>query len=176
MANICSFSMKVKGKKEDIEKFCSALEQKNGIYMGRGATINSKTVFDDFAIINGDTKWSIWASLIHDAQHMKEHPDHWAWLNDKPTEIFSIEEATKLYNVSAEVYSEECGNQFQEHYIFKDGETILKEVVDFIEIYPEDYETKEEAEENYNVSISDEDWEYGECIQYGGFENWEFNI
>ena len=37
MANICSFSMCVKGTHDDIKKFYNAMTQNGNIYMGRGA-------------------------------------------------------------------------------------------------------------------------------------------
>ena len=40
MANICSFSMCVKGNKDDIQKFYNAMTQNGKVYMGRGADAN----------------------------------------------------------------------------------------------------------------------------------------
>lgn len=37
MANICSFSMIVKGERSSIDAFYDAMSQKGNIYMGRGA-------------------------------------------------------------------------------------------------------------------------------------------
>ena len=37
MANICSFSMKVRGEHDNIEKFYNAMMQQGTVYMGRGA-------------------------------------------------------------------------------------------------------------------------------------------
>ena len=35
MANLCSFSMRVRGNNEDIQSFYDALTQKHKVYMGR---------------------------------------------------------------------------------------------------------------------------------------------
>ena len=80
-------------------------------------------------------------------------------------------------NLDIEVYSEECGCCFQEHYIIKQGEMVCDECVDWecYDIY--DYETKEEAEEDLCVEFTDEEWENrDDRITRGGFGEWVWNI
>ena len=97
MANICSFEMKVKGKKEDIEQFCKAMTYEGKIRIGGGAEIQVSFEDDNVADLSG----------------------------------YAIYE----------------------------------------------YKTKEEAERNLEVEITDNEWESGEeYIQRGGFEEWNFDL
>ena len=76
-----------------------------------------------------------------------------------------------------EVYSEESGCCFQEHYVFVDGDLICEECVEWNEYWIDDYETKEEAEGELGIKITDEEWNSGDaCFTRGGFENWDFEI
>ena len=165
MANICSFSMMVRGKKEDIETFKNMMSQTGTVYMGRGAEID----FEDMEEINelsdndyrcqldGQTKWSIISSLVDNAISMRNNSDMW-WFGenvDKSKLSFvTLFEACEQLNLDMECFSEEPGGGFQEHYLFVNGELLKDECVE----YSEDFD-----EEN-------EEW-----ISSGGFE-WDFEI
>ena len=163
MANICNFSMMVKGKKENIESFIAMMEQEGNVYMGRGAVIN----FTDMeevdngkyrCQIDGYTKWSIQSSLIDNAISMRIKPDMWNFgenVDKTKLSFVTLFEACEQLELDMEVYSEECGNCFQEHYLFVDGELVKNECVDY--------------EERYN-----EDTDEYESI--GGFDSWDFEI
>lgn len=146
MANICSFSMAVKGKKENIEQFINMIEQKGTIWMGRGAVIHSQDVeeLEDGKYryqIDGDTKWSIQSSLIDNAVSMRTEPDKWGFGDDvdkTKLSFVTLLEACEQLELAMEVYSEECGIGFQEHFVFDDGELIEHEVVDYTEEYNEE--------------------------------------
>jgi uracil-DNA glycosylase family 4 len=64
-------------------------------------------------------------------------------------------EACKQLELDMEVYSEECGCGFQEHYLFIDGELVAEECVDYSEEYNEETEEYESS---------------------GGFDDWDFEI
>ena len=87
MANICSFSMMVKGKKENIEQFVDMIEQKGTVWMGRGAVV----YFTDMeeaenekyrCKIDGETKWSIQSSMVDNAISMRTEPNNWSFGED----------------------------------------------------------------------------------------------
>ena len=85
-------------------------------------------------------------------------------------------ESERLH-LNIEVFSEECGMCFQEHYVIINGDIIVSECVEWEEYCLEDYETKEEAEEDLGIEITDEEWESGEpYISRGGFGEWDFSI
>lgn len=178
MANICSFSMKVRGKHEDIEKFYNAMSQNGNIWMGRGA--EAEINYDDeagTAMIDGWCKWSIQSALIDNAISMRTKPEMWAFGNADVDSLMFITllEATEKWNLVMEVYSEESGCCFQEHYVFDNGEVLCDDCVDYEEYWFDDYETKEEAEAELEIDITDEEWVEG-FSSCGGFSEWSFDI
>ena len=64
-------------------------------------------------------------------------------------------EACEQLNLDMEVYSEEPGCGFQEHYVFADKVLVVNESVDYTEEYDE---------------------ENDEWVSEGGFEDWSFEI
>lgn len=181
MANICNFNMCVKGAHENIESFYNALTQEGTIYMGRGA--EAEIDYEDEegkAFIEGYCKWSIQSALIDNAISMRTEPDKWWFGNEFDAaqhEFITLWEACEKWNLDMEVYSEECGCCFQEHYLSVNGEIICEECVDYYEYCIGDYDTKEEAEKEFKIEITDAEWNSGEeFISRGGFENWDFEI
>lgn len=181
MANICDFQMCVRGNCSDIEKFYDAMCQKGTIYMGRGASAEIEFESEDRAMITGWCKWSVVSAMVINAESMRSEPDIWYWGEGKTSEgleFITLFEACKKWNIDMEVYSEESGCCFQEHYVFVDGDLICEECVEWNEYWLDDYETKEEAESELGIEITDEEWENGadNYISRGGFENWDFEI
>ena len=179
MANICSFSMRVRGNKDNIEKFYNALIQNGMIYMGRGADASIEYDDEDTANIDGWCKWSVTSALINNAISMREEPNTWAFdVDPSLLEFITLEEACQRWNVDMEVYSEESGCCFQEHILIIDGETIVDECVEWNEYCLDSFETREEAEDELGIEITDEDWENNryDFISTGGFENWDFEF
>lgn len=179
MANICSFLMKVRGDKEDIIQFHKALTQEGNIWMGRGADADLEFEGDDLASLIGWCKWSIISALVDNAISMRKEPERWYHEpGEEEKEYITLFEACKRWNLVMEVYSEECGMQFQEHFICDKGDVICEECVDWEEYDVYEYETKEEAEEDLEVEFTDEEWANQDDgrITRGGFENWDFEI
>lgn len=75
MANICSFRMRLKGEKENISKFFSALTQAGNIWMGRGAEADIDFLSDNEAEIEGCCKWSIQSALIDNSLSMRRQKE-----------------------------------------------------------------------------------------------------
>ena len=181
MANLCSFLMKAKGSREDVEQFYNAMMQKGTTYMGRGADARLEWEDIGVAMIDGCCKWSVISAMIDNAISMRENPERWYWGDGKSSdglEFITLFEACKRWNLVIEVYSEEGGIGFQEHYICDKGEVLCDECVDW-EVYDiYDYETKEEAEEDFDTKFTDEEWanEDDGRICRGGFKNWNFEI
>lgn len=180
MANICDFSMCVKGTHDDIEKFYNAMTQNGNIYMGRGA--DAEIQYEDEeggAFIDGWCKWSIQSALIDDAISMRNEPDKWYFgdnIDKSNLEFITLIEACRKWNITMEVYSEETGCCFQEHYLIRNGDIELDECIDYYEYCLGDFRTKEEAEKELEVTITDEEWDNEGLISKGGFEDWEFII
>ena len=178
MANLCSFSMKVRGDKENIIQFHKALTQEGNIWMGRGA--DADIIFEEngVAFMSGTCKWSVISALVDNAISMRTEPEKWYHPpGEEEHEYITLYEACKRWNLVMEVYSEECGMQFQEHFICDKGEVICEECVPWEEYDVWDYETKEEAEEDWGTTFTDEEWtNRGDQIIRGGFKNWDFEI
>lgn len=163
MANICDFSMVVKGKKENIEKFINMMEQKGNVWMGRGAMVNRIDIEEVENekyryLIDGDTKWSVKSSMILNAVSMRENPDMWFFGEDvdkTKLSFVTLFEACEQLELAMEVYSEELGDEFQEHYLFDEGQVMISEIVEYTEEYNEETEEYESS---------------------GGFEDWNFEI
>ena len=180
MANICSFSMRVRGDVKGITNFYNAMCQNGNIYMGRGADAQINIDEEDgSAFIEGWCKWSIQSALIDNAISMRENPSKWFFGNDfdaSKIEFITLDEACEKWNLDMEVYSEEPGCCFQEHYMFIDGYMVLDECVDYYEYYIEEFETKEEAERELDITLTDEEWNEHGFVSRGGFGDWEFGI
>lgn len=178
---MCDFSMCVNGKRSDIEKFYNAMSQKGNVYMGRGADAEIRYEDEENkAFIDGWCKWSIQSALIDNAISMRKEPDKWYWGDSVDTskiEFVTLFEACKKWNIDMEVYSEECGCCFQEHFVVVNGDVIVDECVDYEEYCIDDYNSKEDAERELGIEITDEEWTSGDTfIGRGGFENWDFEI
>lgn len=162
MANNCDYVMKIVGKQPDVEELIARLTYENDKSFGR--------IFDLMEIDSkkhegiyyyeccGDCAWSIYSSIIDVGEN-------------------NVVAATKELNLVIEIYSNECGCAFQEHYIISKGKTLKDECVDWQEwYYPElDDETKEHVckligcsqEELQKMAKEKDDY-----VSYGGFENY----
>lgn len=180
MANLCSFLMKVRGNKDDIIQFHKALTQEEKIWMGRGAGADLEFEAEDLATLTGTCKWSIQSALIDNAISMRTDSRKWYFgegLSSKDFEFITLYEACERWNLVVEVYSEECGCQFQEHIICDKGEIVCDDCVDWEEYWLDDYETKQDAEDELGIMLTDEEWENrDDRVTRGGFESWDFEI
>jgi hypothetical protein len=173
--------MKVRGERDNIEKFYNAMMQQGNVYMGRGA--DASIDYDDedgTAQIEGWCKWSVASAMVSNAVSMRTEPNTWYWgdgVDSSSLEFVTLFEACKKWNIDMEVYSEEPGCCFQEHYLVIDGDIVCDDCTEWNEYCIEDFETKEEAESELGIEITDEEWNSGDIfISRGGFEYWDFEI
>lgn len=127
MANICNFSMLIKGSKEGREKFIDALEHRGQIYMGRGASVDEKEEDDskNETYLSGEVKWSVEEALIDNAKEMRDNPSGWYFgegIDKESLTFLTLWEACKQFGVNMEVFSEEEGIGFEEHMKYENGE------------------------------------------------------
>jgi hypothetical protein len=170
--------MCVKGQHKDIEVFYNAMSQNGNIYMGRGADAEIRYEDEEGrAFIDGWCKWSVESAMITNAISMRTETGTWYFGDKDPSqlEFITLMEASERWNLAVEVYSEECGCEFQEHLVIVNGEWICDECVDWCEYDLNDYETREEAEDELDIKITDEEW-INRFVTRGGFEEWEFEI
>ena len=175
MGNICGMVMKIKGKKSDRDAFIKALTQDGTEYMGRGADVDIDEETDEYAIVTGWCKNSILSALVDNAISMRTEPEHWTIKDNDELTFITLPEASLKYNLDVEAYSEEAGCCFSEHFLIKKGKWIKDDCVAYNEYELEDFNTKEEAEKELEMEISDEAWDNG-CIVTGGYPSWDFEI
>ena len=164
MANLCSFMMVVVGNtEENINLFLDMMNQNGKTWMGRGAEASIDNIEHEDgkyrAEISGWCKWSVEAAMVDNAISMREHPEKWSGhgKDDDGNELrfITLYEACEELNLDMEVYSEEPGCEFQEHYLFRDGILELEETEHYEEVY------NEETEDYEGI---------------GGFGDWDFEI
>lgn len=185
MSNPCFYSMKVKGAKEDIEEFIQVIKADYNYdtmefsfdrHLQRvfSAEEEELTAIDDntySVFISGECAWSVVVCMLDDGYYV----DMKARLGDKFRGT-TLEIESERLNLDIEVFSEECGCCFQEHYLIEHGCVEIEDCVEWNEYFLDEYETKEEAEEELEIEITDDEWEEREMITRGGFGDWEFTI
>ena len=172
--------MCVKGTHENIEKFYNAMCQDDNIYMGRGAEADIQYEDEENrAFIDGWCKWSVQSAMIDNAISMRTEPNMWYFgdgFDKSKIEFITLIEACQKYNIDMEVFSEESGCCFQEHIMVIDGDVVIDDCVEFHEYWIDNFDTKEEAEKELEIEITDEEWNHEDRIGRGGFGEWEFEI
>lgn len=186
MPNICTYSMCVKGTKESVEEFIKIIQadydyhtmefsHNRHFYRVFEAYYNEvENMFDGSyqVIINGDCAWSVNSCMFENGYHkdfMERYPNQCRGT--------TIPMESKRLNLDIEIYSEECGMCFQEHYIVRKGVVEVEECVDYNEYALYDFNSKQHAEKELGIEITDEEWRSGEeYISRGGFDSWDFTI
>ena len=139
MANCCDYEMKIKGSKEAIQRVIDCLKADYDYDEGKPSHkhfFRVFSVYDDEPLedngdgtftkyIFGDCAWSVYScmcrggSTYYDYCKM-EHPD--TFMGTNLTE--------QSQDCEIEIFSEEPGCEFSEHYIYKNGECLADDCVD----------------------------------------------
>ena len=132
MANICDYELFATGKLNDLKAFRAMMDQTGKKYIP-STKYESDFLIEKPEIVDGDiyrqhfaggTRWSVQSGML------ETHDDE---------DGITLVEASKLANVSIEVFSTEPGIGFAEHYeITPEDGIITSEVVPYKEIYLED--------------------------------------
>lgn len=162
MANNCYFEIKVKGKKEGLDFIKDNIRDMGRIFEC-GVVDKPEGFEEDILHMYGDCAWSVQNAILDNKKLQKEIANR---------------------KLDCEIFSEESGFGFAEHYLWKDGVLWKEECEDFYEwslddIAEADEETKEEifkkfedfgvTRDNYLEEANDEGW-----IRLGGFNyDWE---
>ena len=116
MANDCYYLMHVTAKsKEAIDRFLAIMQDKDETYkLYRIFNSSLNTLEERYGLfhadLDGDVAWSA---------------DQWFHPSDP--NLTSIPQLCKLLNISVEIFTEECGLEFQEHYIVNSKGEVLEE-------------------------------------------------
>ena len=162
MANICTADTKVRGYKSCIDEFINTLKRGYS-YFSEPPKVNGFHFFRIFDVevyeyehtvgviymakIMVDCAWSVYCCMM---------PGMLTYYNDMkeavPPEQFKgtniIQESQRL-NLAIEIYSEELGMGFQEHYWVNDGIQIASEEQDNLESYYLEQDTYKEYQEQW---------------------------
>lgn len=159
MPNYCSYEMKVNGKKESQEKLLEIMKADydyntmefsadKHLFRIFEASLCEFSEDDDF-FISGYCAWSVYSCMMEG-----EHSYYNSLKERFPNEFrgTTLVELSKELDLEIEVFSEEPGCGFMEHYIIKNGELIVNKCHEYEEVY-------DEKTEEY-TSIGGIDWDY----------------
>lgn len=179
MPNICDFDMLVEGKKKDIDTFTKWLEADYHYFVDDSGVPKLECssdyhfyrVFDVYydeidaeddevirQVISGDCAWSVTVCMLRNCGSLYYKRSEDDEFKDIRKDIDLIE-ASWLLNLKIEVYSKESGMCFAEHYLIDNGKMIIDDCTEYQEICLVEYETKEQAEEDLNTTITEEEWD-----------------
>lgn len=172
MANNCWYRLKVKGSKDNVEEFIRAMKWE-GEYadggVGRVFCCYETPRYADAdevcisAELEGDCAWSVLSSM-----RAENNPNN-------------IEELSKRLSLGIEVYSEEVGMEFQEHFAVLNGEIQCDDCIDYAEVQEECIEDMDDefwesdmvessgvTKENYKDYLDDG------YLRVGGYDSWDW--
>lgn len=167
MPNYCNYQMKLRGTKENIQTFIAYLKADYSCANGKWECSEDRHFFRVFeadhnpsedtvdasgeivSTVSGYCAWSIFSCLFEG-----NHTYYSRYEKEEGFKGIHILEASKELSLDIEIYSEEAGVGFMEHYLIEKGELLVDECFD-------DY-----------CEIEDED---GDWVRSGGVE-WEFSF
>lgn len=163
MPNLCFFNMQVKGKPKDLKTVNEILNAdynyENNKLVSCSAekhifrTWDIESCCDEILEVSGHCAWSVYSCMMDGSYTYYNQLK--TFENFKGTTLVEI---SQMYNVDIEVYSEEPGMCFQEHYLIRNGVVEVDEEIPYYE--------------NYN----EETGEYESQGGFGTWETWKFSI
>jgi len=152
MANDCNYEMKIKGSKNAIKRVIDCLKADYNYEKGKPTHKHFFRVFDvdDESVIvkNSDGTysayvWGVCAWSVRTCMAATDRASYYGMVKRDYPDIFmgtTLQEQSK--NCEIEVFSEEWGMCFSEHYLYKNGKCLIDDCVDF-ELVDYNYKTKE---------------------------------
>ena len=168
MANNCLYTMKIIGTKENCEKWLELLNNydiENHFYRIFSTDVyEEETTTDGNTVmcISGDCAWSI-ESCCRTSGY------------SRGKDLLAIN--SKELDLTVEIWTEEYGMGFQEHYIYSHGDCLADECKDANEWYwdGDDYPTYADLKAEYPDAPDEDEFEGPDSFGpvTGGFENYE---
>jgi hypothetical protein len=181
MPNICTYSMRVKGTPEAIDELAKRLtDYSHAPHFWRifDAERCDSPLEDNGELLTGfygSCAWSVRSCMMDDS------PLCYACEFASEGKSTSLDKTARELGIDIEVYSEEVGCGFAEHYLYtRDGSKAVAETTDCEEYYWDRDEFPTFADfiaENglEDAGISEEDMNGEDFITIGGYEeNWSF--
>lgn len=154
MPNYCSFEMKIRGKKEDCLNFLKKdnCEEENHFWrLFKFDSIEENGDENDYEVgIIGSCAWSLEACCRN--SHPLDYNNNYGNKKDLFTEN------TKNFNLVMEVFSNEGGNCFAEHFMYDKGKCLVSEKVDYFEGFwdKDEYPTYDDLKKKYPLAPSED--------------------
>ena len=181
MANSCLYKMHVKGDVKNIEEFLRVMtdyDYDRHFWRVFSAEAYGKIENEDGSFtyyIDGECAWAVYSCML------MKNGAYATGDNEKDT---SLQLESKRLNLEIEVFSEEEGMGFQEHFHYKNGEIITEESVDAsCHYFDKDLYKGESVEEKFSNFVKElkeyglkeeitiEDLDDNDEIWIGGFED-----
>ena len=183
MPNYCYYEMRVRGKRENIEEFVKVMtDYERPKHFWR--VFSAYTDYDEpdengltTAMISGDCAWSVHCCMCIG-------PCTYAGDADEEYRT-SLQDESKRLQLEIEVYSDEPGMAFQEHYHYDKGEELEAECVDCCHYWFEeiDGESEQDRLKRFEEFKCEYDLpprltldDFDDNCEYvsGGFGEWDF--
>jgi len=150
MANNCCYDMKVVGKtKESVERLLSIMQYKDTeFYMYRVFSAESGLDAEqdgDLWVLSicGDVAWSC-KEWVHGVRG-KDYP-----CAENGSKFANLQEICRALDIGVEIWSDEPGMGFEEHYIIDhNGTVVVDECEEYMLVEDEDGELKEDSDGNW---------------------------
>lgn len=130
MANVCNYSMTIKGELQDIKEFRKIMEDKHpdklcfirvledSIYDEKHLKTKDNKYIDTFY---GECDWSVYTCMLDgENTYYNRYKDN----KDANYKITNVLLESKRLNLEIEIYAEEYGCNFEEYFYIKNGELI----------------------------------------------------
>lgn len=140
MPNYCNYEMKIKGSKDAIKRVIECLKADYNYLEGKPEHKHFFRIFDvdgdeDRPVCNGNgiytqTIWGYCAWSIHSCMCRGEHSYYEDCKANNPEIFMGTDLIEQSQDCEIEVFGEEEGMEFSEHYVFRNGKCILDDCVD----------------------------------------------
>ena len=167
MPNLCSYSMRIKGSKENVYEFHKRMrdyDMPNHLWRMFETDIYDEFDNGDGTItidVAGNCAWSI-ESCCRESGY------------SGGVDLFEVN--SRELNLEIESWSDESGMCFQEHYHYKNGECLIDDCVDWTEYYYDEdgYESFEDFKKENGLpdDLTEDDLDDCCCYYEGGFDNY----
>lgn len=169
MPNWADFSMRIRGTKDNCEKFKDILFHENDkLYFHRTFPYDKYTegaIYSDYFMeFCGECAWSFICSMGESQTY------------SDGTHSSTVCEISKLLNLSVEIYTTETGWHFSEHYFYKNGDELIADCVDYQELWwdEDEHPTLEDFNAAMGTNFTLEDFHGNDYVVVGGFGEWEW--
>ena len=182
LPNICTYEMAITGNKNKVEELIQIMQNDYNctpdepLHLWRvfNAYENTRESYDNTediitVVIDGDCAWSVQSCMLEGGYQAQFN-------YDGRCNGTTLEKETKRLGLVVEIYSEECGCEFMEHYIIASGEFIENECVEWSEYFMEDFEDVNDFNEATGQDWTQQQFEaYKEDFFEVGGMDWSFD-